>query len=81
MADQTALVGAFADFARTIPRDGGIGEVLCRLTDQAVDVLDDDGRLWFSRELVDKVGVGGFPDFPRRPLRGLRSPVAAHETR
>lgn len=43
MADQSALNRAFADYARTIARRYDIGEVLYRLTDQAVEVLGVDG--------------------------------------
>jgi hypothetical protein len=43
MADQTALLQAFADYARTIARRYDIGDVLYRLTDQVVMVLGVDG--------------------------------------
>lgn len=43
MAHQAALNKAFADYARTIARRYEIGEVLYRLTDQVVEVLDVDG--------------------------------------
>lgn len=43
MADQAALKRAFADFARTISDRYEIGDVLYRLTDQIVDVLEVDG--------------------------------------
>jgi hypothetical protein len=43
MTDQSALLRAFADYARTISGSYDIGEVLYRLTDQAVEVLGVDG--------------------------------------
>jgi GAF domain-containing protein len=43
MADQSALLRVFADYARTISRRYEIGEVLYRLTDQAVELLPVDG--------------------------------------
>ena len=43
MADQTALLRAFADFAHTIAGPYEIGDVLDRLTDHATAVLDIDG--------------------------------------
>lgn len=43
MADQSALKHAFAEYARTIAHRYEIGEVLYRLTDQVVEVLDIGG--------------------------------------
>lgn len=43
MANQAALNRAFADYARTIARRYDIGDVLYRLTDQMLEVLDVDG--------------------------------------
>jgi GAF domain-containing protein len=43
MTDQQALIRAFADYARTISARYDIGDVLYRLTDQVVEVLDVDG--------------------------------------
>jgi GAF domain-containing protein len=43
MTDQQALIRAFADYARTLARRYDIGEVLYRLTDQVVEILDVDG--------------------------------------
>jgi GAF domain-containing protein len=43
MVDQSALKRAFADYARTTAGSYEIGEVLYRLTDQVVEVLDIDG--------------------------------------
>jgi GAF domain-containing protein len=43
MADQSALNQAFAEYARSIALQYEIGEVLFRLTDQAVSVLGVDG--------------------------------------
>lgn len=43
MTDQSALLRAFADYARTIYGSYDIGEILYRLTDQAVEVLGVDG--------------------------------------
>ena len=66
MADQTALIRAFADFARTIAKPYEIGDVLYRLTDQAVAVLDvdaagvsldDAGELKFVTATDDRVVV------------------------
>lgn len=41
--DQSALNRAFADYARTLAHRYEIGQVLYRLTDQVVEVLDVDG--------------------------------------
>ena len=43
MTDQQALIRAFADYARTLSARYDIGDVLYRLTDQVVEVLDVDG--------------------------------------
>ena len=43
MADQTAVIRAFADFARTIAGPYEIGDVLFRLTDRTAAILDIDG--------------------------------------
>lgn len=43
MVDRAALIGVFADYAKTIARRYDIGDVLYRLTDQVVEVLGCDG--------------------------------------
>lgn len=63
MADQDALIRAFADYALTISRPYEIGDVLFRLTDHVVEVLDidsagvslaDDGHLGFVTGTDDR---------------------------
>jgi GAF domain-containing protein len=43
MTDQHALIRSFADYARTLSVRYDIGDVLYRLTDQVVEVLDVEG--------------------------------------
>lgn len=53
MADQRAMNRVFADYARTIARQYDISDVLYRLADQAVDVLQIDGA---GVSVVDAAG-------------------------
>jgi GAF domain-containing protein len=65
MADTSALIRCFADYAQTISRPYEVGEVLYRLTDQVRDVLDlagagvtlanSDGELQFVTATDDIV--------------------------
>lgn len=43
MVDRTALLGAFEEYARALLSPYDVGEMLYRLTDQVVEVLDVDG--------------------------------------
>ena len=53
MTDQSALLRAFADYARTLLRNYDIGEVLYRLTDQVVEILGVDGAGVFIADTGD----------------------------